>query len=192
MHAVALYPYEQEIYKGLCCKLKAGFFKDLFGGNVSDFDQTSLRSVPSLSPAPVSTVKSPAHCSFLRHTHDVSHVPCAVSIRTRKKHNSNASISVGMITVWSKLWVGSSTKSMTPSLVFPVYQRGSIIDELAILISVFYMQIGLFWPDIYGPVQVGLIYKNYHIFINYHIFKYDVCKLHFEMLYMTRIIKKGI
>lgn len=187
MHAVALCPYEQEIYKGLYCKLKAGFFKDLFGGNVSDFDQTSLRSVPSLSPAPVSTVRSPAHCSFLSHTHDVSPVPCAVSIRTRKKHSSNTSISV-----WSKLWVGSSTKSMTPSLVFPVYQRGSISEELAILISVFYMQIGLFWPYIYGPVQVDLIYKNYHIFINYHIFKYDICKLHFEMLYMARIIKKGI
>lgn len=149
MHAVALCSYEQEIYKWLYCKLKAGFFKDLFGGNVSDFHETSLRTHISV-PCTVSTVKSPACCSFLSHTHNVSHVRCAISIRTRKKHSSNTSISVGIITVWSKLWVGNSTKSMTPSLVFPVYQRGSITEELAILISVFYMQIGLFWPYIYG------------------------------------------
>lgn len=34
---------------------------------------------------------------------------------------------------------------MTPSLVFPAYQSWGIAEELAILISEFYMQIWLFW-----------------------------------------------
>lgn len=41
-------------------------------------------------------------------------------------------------------------------------------------------------------MQVGLICKNYHIFINYHTFKYDICKLYFEMLCITRIIKEEL
>lgn len=46
-----------------CCKLKAGFFKGLFGGNVSVFDQTSSRTRISVPCASVHSEES----SILQH-----------------------------------------------------------------------------------------------------------------------------